>query len=155
MTAITMPTDQRMGIAAMNPINMRTTPRMITGALLLLVGVSLPAKFKSKPDVADASGMFYMVRGYKRRMSMVRGPFFKVSCNNPGCQSEFRMPAKVGGSTWTMAARVRDLLTEAGWTKDSQGIVRCPECSASPAPLITEQLEQLGSESEEEETSAR
>ncbi len=81
---------------------------------------------------------------------MVLGPFFKVSCNNPGCQSEFRISAKVGDSTWTMAARVRDLLTEAGWTKDSRGMVRCPECSDSPAPLVAAQLEQLGSERQEE-----
>jgi hypothetical protein len=81
---------------------------------------------------------------------MVLGPFFKISCNNPGCPSELRISAKVGDSARSMRAPVRDHLIEAGWTKDSRGMDRCPECSESPAPLVGAQLEQLGSESEEE-----
>ena len=45
------------------------------------------------------------------------GPFFKVSCNGPDCQSELRVSAKVGDSPRSMAEKVRDLLSEAGWTK--------------------------------------
>ena len=72
-------------------------------------------------------------------MSMVLGPFFKVSCKNPRCPWELRISAKVGDSARTMAARVSDLLTEAGWTKDSRGMACCPECSDSPAPLVPAQ----------------
>jgi hypothetical protein len=48
-----------------------------------------------------------------------------------------------------MAARIRELLLEKGWTKDSQGMDRCSECSESPATLLAVQLEQLSSEGEE------
>jgi hypothetical protein len=78
----------------------------------------------------------------------VLGPFFKVSCNGPDCQSELRVSAKVGDSPRSMAEKVHDLLSEAGWTKDAQGMDRCPECSETPAPPRATQLEQLGSESE-------
>ena len=77
------------------------------------------------------------------------GPFFKVSCNDPDCQSELRVSAKVGDSPRSMAEKVRDLLIEAGWTKDAQGMDRCPECSKTPAPLRATQPEQHGSVSVE------
>jgi hypothetical protein len=93
--------------------------------------------------------MLALLRGYKRRMGIVLGPFFKVSCNGPDCQSELRVSAKVGDSPRSMAEKVRDLLSEAGWTKDAQGIDRCPECSQTPAALRATQPEQHGSESEE------
>jgi hypothetical protein len=62
-------------------------------------------------------------------MSSLVGPFFKISCNNTECQSEHMVSTKVGDSPRSMAARVRDLLIEEGWTKDSRGMDRCPECS--------------------------
>ena len=77
---------------------------------------------------------------------MLVGPFFKISCKNTECNSELRIVAKVGDSPRTMAARVRELLIEAGWTKDFAGMDRCPDCAESPAPLVAGQLEQLGSE---------
>jgi hypothetical protein len=81
-------------------------------------------------------------------MSILDGPFFKISCNNTECHSELRVSAKVGDSPRSMAARIRELLLEKGWTKDSQGMDRCSECSESPVPLAV-QLEQLSSEGEE------
>jgi hypothetical protein len=82
-------------------------------------------------------------------MGIVLGPFFKISCNSPDCQSDLRVSAKVGDSPRSMGEKVRVLLIEAGWTKDAQGIDRCPKCSGSPAPLRATQLDQLGSEHEE------
>lgn len=78
-------------------------------------------------------------------MSILGGPFFKISCNNTECRSELRVSAKVGDSPRSMAARIRELLLEQGWTKDSQGMDRCSECSASPSPLLAAELEQLSS----------
>ena len=76
------------------------------------------------------------LRGYKRRVEcIVLGPYFNVSCSGPECQSKLRVPAKMGDSAQSMTERVRDLLIEAGWTKDSRGMDRCAECSKSPATL--------------------
>src|ERR1017187_5261561 len=47
-TATTMPTDQRMGILAMNPISIRTTPRMIIDAPFLEGVLALPQLFRCK-----------------------------------------------------------------------------------------------------------
>jgi hypothetical protein len=82
-------------------------------------------------------------------MSILDGPFFKIPCNNTECRAELRVSAKVGDSPRSMAARIRELLLEKGWTKDSQGMDRCSECSESPATLLAVQLEQLSSEGEE------
>jgi hypothetical protein len=58
---------------------------------------------------------------------MLVGPFLKISCNNTECNSELRIAAKVGDSPRTMAARVREFLIEAGWTKDFAGMDRCSD----------------------------
>jgi hypothetical protein len=62
-------------------------------------------------------------------MSILAGPFFKISCNNAECQSELRVSAKMGDSRRSMAATVRELLIEEGWTKDARGMDCCPNCS--------------------------
>jgi hypothetical protein len=61
------------------------------------------------------------------------GSFAAVICDSPRCRSIVKVPASEGESSHSLAERARDMLVHEGWSKDSRGQDRCPECSGIAA----------------------
>jgi hypothetical protein len=62
----------------------------------------------------------------------IGGSFAAVICDSPGCLSIMRVPPDENADAQSFALRAKGMLVAEGWTKDSRGQDRCPECELRP-----------------------